>query len=392
MISAVKREASGMDEHRLLAVVGDLYEAATDPARLAGVGATVQRAMEVESCIVFAARHGTGQLLRLVSASANFDDKARADYRDYYHARNQWYQNAAWQSPPFIARGEEIIDYREFEKTEFCADWCPRVGIYHMIGGIASVRDGVVAVCGIHAPRGAGPFHQGKKRLFGIVMQHLGRAFQIADRFGALFYGQAVTLDLVQGLHVGVMIVDRFCRPFLVNAVAERLLKASRWFAARGGRIRPVHPACVAGFERLVGLAASTSAGATLASGGILSVRDPLDANLAVLIAPFRSMDLSFGAMQPAATVVFSDPDAETMPGARDIAEVYRLTRAEGRLVAALATGRSLVEAAREIGISINTAKTQLRSVYLKTGYERQADLVAAVLAHPVLRLAARAR
>lgn len=377
-----------MDEHRLLSIVGDLYEAATDPARLAGIGATVQRAMEVESCIVFAARHGTGELVQLVSASANFDEKARADYRAYYHARNAWYQSVAWREPPFVGRGEDIVDYRQFEKTEFCADWCPRVGIYHMIGGFTPIRDDRVAVCGIHAPRGAGPFDDGKKRLFAIVMRHLGRAFQIADYFGLLLHGQALTLRLLEGLHVGVMLVDRACRPLVVNAAANRLLKASRWFSARSGRVRPVHPAAVAEFERRVALAASASAGSTLASGGILSLRDPLDSDLVVLIAPFRSTDLCFGPMQPVAAVIFMDPDAATTPAARNIAEVYGLTQAEGRLVAALARGRNLVAAARENGISLNTAKTQLRSVFLKTGFERQTDLVAAVLGHPVLRLA----
>lgn len=376
-----------MDEHRLLAIVGDLYEAATDPARLAGIGATVQRAMEVGSCIVFTARHGTGELVQLVSASPNFDDKARADYRAYYHARNEWYQSAAWRTPPFVGRGEEIVDYRRFEKTEFCADWCPRVGIYHMIGGFTPIRHDVVAVCGVHASRAAGPFDDDSKRLFGMVLRHLGRVFQIADYLGVLLHGQSVALRVLEGLRVGVMLVDCACRPLMANAVANRLLKSSRWFSAHGGRVRPVHPAAVAEFERGVALAVSASAGAALASGGILSLRDPLDSNLAVLIAPFRSMELCFGPMQPAAAIIFMDPEAATAPAARNIAEVYGLTQAEGRLVATLARGRSLVGAARENGVSLNTAKTQLRSVFLKTGYSRQADLVAAVLGHPVLRL-----
>jgi DNA-binding CsgD family transcriptional regulator len=378
-----------MDEQQLLSVVGDLYEAATDPARLGRVGETVQRAMQVESCLVFAARHGTGDLVQLVSASRNFDDRARADYRAYYHARNEWYQAAASRPPPFVGRGEDMVDYRQFEKTEFCADWCRRVGIYHMLGGFTPIRDGIVAVCGVHAPRGAGAFDERRKRLFAMVMRHLGRTFQIADHFGVLRDGQAVTLRLLDSLHVGVMLVDRDCRPLAINAAADRLLKASRWFSARSGRVRPVHPAAVAEFERRVALAASASAGATVASGGILSLRDPLDSNLAVLIAPFRSADLRFGPMQPAAAVTFMDPDAATTPSARDIATVYGLTTAEGRLVAALARGRTLVQAAKERGTSLNTAKAQLRAVFLKTGFARQTDLVAAVLAHPVLRLAA---
>jgi DNA-binding CsgD family transcriptional regulator len=338
-----------MEAKRLLSVIGDLYEAATDPARLGDVSATVQRAMEVESCIIFAARHGSGQLLRLVSASANFDDKARADYRAHYHARNVWYQNAASREVPF--------------------------------------RDDIVAVCGIHAPRSAGPFDEDRKRLFAGVVRHLGRVFQIADVFGTLRDASEVTLRLLEGLEIGVLLLDFRCRPLLVNAVADRLLRGSRWFSARGGGIRPVYAAAIAEFERRVALTASSSAGTGLASEGILSLPDPRRGKLAVLIAPFRSASLGLDSMQPAAAVIFNDPDAPASPDARGIAEVYGLTRAESRLVAALARGRTLGRAAWQAGISLNTAKTQLRSVFLKTGFERQKDLVADVMSRPVLRL-----
>ena len=129
-----------MDEHRLLATIGELYEAATEPARLGALGASVQRAMEVDSCILFTAQHGTGRLVQLISASPNFDERARADYGAYYHARNPWYQSVAARQPPFVARGGEMVGYREFEKTEFCADWSSRVGIYHIIGGFTPIR------------------------------------------------------------------------------------------------------------------------------------------------------------------------------------------------------------------------------------------------------------
>lgn len=369
-----------MDQARLLSIVGELYEAATDPARLGRVNGVVQRAMQVESCIVFAARPRTGELVQLVSASPNFDAQACADYCAYYHARNAWYQAAAKCEPPFVARGEEIVDYRDFEKTEFCVDWCSRVGIHHMIGGFTRVRDDMVAVCGIHAPRGAGAFDQGRKDLFSAIMQHLGRVFQMAEHFGVLRHGSAVSLRMLEALRVGFILIDQRCRPLLVNRVAERLLKASRWLSARAGRVRPVHPASVAEFERRV-------AAAPFSGEGLFQMRDPVDPSLPVLITRFRSRELAFDG-DDAVALIFMDPDAGAMPAADTIAEIYGLTRAEGRLVAALARGSTLVAAARGNGISPNTAKSQLRSVFLKTGFERQADLIAAVLAHPLARLA----
>ena len=45
-------------------------------------------------------------------------------------------------------------------------------------------------------------------------------------------------------------------------------------------------------------------------------------------------------------------------------------------LAAALASGRSLVEAADTLGIAHNTARAHLRSIFAKTGARRQSQLV----------------
>ena len=45
-----------------------------------------------------------------------------------------------------------------------------------------------------------------------------------------------------------------------------------------------------------------------------------------------------------------------------------------------LLDGLSIIEAATELGISENTARVQLRSVFTKTGTHRQADLMRLVL------------
>ncbi|WP_421866258.1 alpha/beta fold hydrolase [Parvibaculum sp.] len=68
-------------------------------------------------------------------------------------------------------------------------------------------------------------------------------------------------------------------------------------------------------------------------------------------------------------------------PGAGDeVLEIFRsafgLTPAEARLAARLRFGLSLKEASGELGISVNTARNQLKSVFEKLGVNRQADLV----------------
>ncbi|WP_169775802.1 helix-turn-helix transcriptional regulator, partial [Escherichia coli] len=49
---------------------------------------------------------------------------------------------------------------------------------------------------------------------------------------------------------------------------------------------------------------------------------------------------------------------------------------AEARLAARLKEGLSLKEAAEELGIAVNTARNQVKSVFEKLGVNRQSDLI----------------
>jgi len=70
--------------------------------------------------------------------------------------------------------------------------------------------------------------------------------------------------------------------------------------------------------------------------------------------------------------------------------EFYGLTPAEARLMAALVDGERLEDYADRQGISVNTARTQSKQIFAKTGHGRQADLIREVLANPALRVTTR--
>ena len=66
--------------------------------------------------------------------------------------------------------------------------------------------------------------------------------------------------------------------------------------------------------------------------------------------------------------------------------DLFGVTPAEAKLVAHLVDGQTLTAAAKALGISRNTARGQLASVFTKTGVNRQNQLVrlvsGAVAAH----------
>src|SRR5262249_1175829 len=74
--------------------------------------------------------------------------------------------------------------------------------------------------------------------------------------------------------------------------------------------------------------------------------------------------------------IITKDGMGVTFESIAYFAAAYGLSPAEERLVQLLASGNGLFEAARELGISNNTARTHMRHVYGKVHVHRQADLM----------------
>lgn len=70
--------------------------------------------------------------------------------------------------------------------------------------------------------------------------------------------------------------------------------------------------------------------------------------------------------------------DLETAPEGDSFAlrQIFGLSPAEARLALSLGSGETLAEAAEAYGVSVATARAQLKAIFQKTGVRRQAGLV----------------
>jgi DNA-binding CsgD family transcriptional regulator len=128
--------------------------------------------------------------------------------------------------------------------------------------------------------------------------------------------------------------------------------------------------------QRAIAAAARTAAGAGTNAGATLLLPRGPGAPLSVMIAPLGPEREVVGtASQPAAMLLVSDPQAGRVPGSK-LAGLYGLSPAEARLLEALVGGTRLGDYAARTGVSLSTVKTQLAHVFLKTGENRQSDLI----------------
>ena len=121
----------------------------------------------------------------------------------------------------------------------------------------------------------------------------------------------------------------------------------------------------------------STDSAAPISTG--LRVRRASDAPPYQLIAyalPCDPRQAALDEQENLAVVMLHDPDTAPVPDEQLLKTYFDLTPAEAQLTTALCTGHSLPTAARDASISVNTARTHLRSVFQKVGVHSQAALV----------------
>lgn len=370
--------------------IAGLYEAVLEPGRLTTTIDSIWRSMGCEIGSIMTIDYPSGRLIDLVAQSSNFDTRSAALYQEHYSAQNTWFCKARHHSPPYVVRGHELVDDAAFARTEFCVDWCSRVGIFHLLGGMHSIGEGRAVASAVYRPREEGGFDDEQKRRFEALAPHLARALQISERLGLLAGQRQFGLDLLDHLDLGVILLDVTGRPVLMNAIAGRLVRRQSWLISRAGELRPARLADASGFRKLVGDAARTSLGEGLETGGVLRLGDAEGRVLPVLVAPFRLPQDPGAPWRAMVAVMFANPERLSPLNTRMLARVLGLSQREGSIVAALASGKTLVQYAEDADVSVNTAKTQLAAISDKTGHSKQASLVAAVMSDPVVRMASR--
>ena len=178
-----------------------------------------------------------------------------------------------------------------------------------------------------------------------------------------------------------MLLIDRNLRVLQINRQAERLLQEHVGVALSGRQLRAVDDDEQLALQGLVNRASERgrvqNTDQVTSEICTLHLRD--EERRLVLVA----MPVPGDRLGAIALLVFGSP------GYRDLSapvlhQVYGLTRAEVTLVQSLARGFSLEEAAHDIGIAVNTARTHLKHIFVKTGSKRQSELIHEVETGPV--------
>jgi len=110
---------------------------------------------------------------------------------------------------------------------------------------------------------------------------------------------------------------------------------------------------------------------------------------LRLVVAPIY-FGASGGGRASRAAIWILNTETPAAPSEELLAALFGLSRAEARLALGMLAGRSAADCARIAGVGLATIRTQLHSIFTKTGVRRQAQLVALLSKVPVLQLGAK--
>jgi DNA-binding CsgD family transcriptional regulator/PAS domain-containing protein len=215
-----------------------------------------------------------------------------------------------------------------------------------------------------------GPFSPDEVERLAALSKSLAAAGALARALGFARAEAALAAFEVSGLAVALL--DRLGTVLRLNAAAERLLGPDLKIAH--GRIAASDHDATAALDRALHALLWSVGGQALAPPVPLPrpEKRPL---LAYAVRPPAICADALAACQ--AVVVFIDPEDRRQPPEAHLKAAFGLSPAESRLAARLATGESLTDAADRLGVTYETARTELKRVFLKLGVSRQSELVA---------------
>lgn len=303
-------------------------------------------------------------------------------YNAHYHALNPFHAHGSLFAAGRVlteASLKEISQDFDIAETEFFIDWCRPQNFYHTMGEIL-LKDGAPLRLWLNRGERSQAYGLNEQRRFHRLSRSMLSAVRTAERLGEARAELALAHQALGMQRVAVLTLDRTLKLRDANALAEEVLRREDGLRCRQGHIEPTDPKDAIAFRQaihrmttpLYGLASSDTS---------LTIRRPNNQfPYQVFVATTRRRKDFLGFDQAeTAVLTFRATSRNCAPDLSSFGAHFHLTPSELRLAEALRDGSPLPLAAKGLGIGYETARSQLKAVFGKTGTQRQAELTLAI-------------
>ena len=369
------------DAEQLSALIGDIYDAALDPALWPQVLPKSAQFVGGPAASLFSkdAARKSGDY----AYDCGIDPHYRQLYFDKYIKLDPLtigHFYAEVEEPVAVA---DIMSYAEFLETRAYQEWGRPQGLVDVLNVALDKTATSAAMYCVFRHERDGQVDDEMRRRMRLIVPHLRRAVLIG-RVIELKTAEADSLaDAVDGISAGMFLVDASARIVHTNASGHAMLAQGSLLRVVGGKLAPNDASAE---QALIEVYAMAERGD--AAVGVKGIAVPLIAldgeRYVAHVLPLTSgARRRAGSTYAAAAAVFVHKAALNAPSPQEvIGKHYKLTPTELRVLLAVMQVGGVPEVAEALGIAESTVRTHLLRLFAKTGAKRQSDLIKLVASY----------
>jgi DNA-binding CsgD family transcriptional regulator/PAS domain-containing protein len=279
----------------------------------------------------------------------------------------------------------DFVDATELERSEYFREWLEPMDMVYAIGVDMRDKGRYHVRLRLCRPRREGNFTAADCRFVETFVPHLRSAIHLFSELDAVRSERSIYAEAMDQLTLATIVLDENGRVLHANRIAESILAENDGITRAGDAVQLAHREDSRRFRELVTRALDAQRAGKPGLVEVMRVRRPSGrSDIGLVVRPSTSSVGTNDERLSASVAVFlsaeSGGTAERDLPSDVIQKLFGLTPKEATLALRLAAGESLQEASESLSISPNTARAHLRSIFAKTGVDRQAKLVRVLL------------
>jgi DNA-binding CsgD family transcriptional regulator len=295
----------------------------------------------------------------------------------------------------FFAKLEEpiatadVMIYDEFVQSRFYKEWARPQGLVDTANAMLERSTKTAAGFVVFRHEREGLVDDETRERMRLIVPHMRRAALIGKTLDLSDARSVTFADTFDSISAAIFLVDAKARLVHANSAGNVMLNTAHVLHIATGCIVANDPGAAADLADI--LAAASGGDAAMGTRGIaVPLRATTGERYIAHVLPLTSgarhrTGTGFGAV----AALFVHKAALDMPSAPEaLAKAHKLTPMEFRVLLAVVGTGGVPKVAEALGIAETTVKYHLRSVYRKTGCNRQADVVKLVaeFSNPLVR------
>lgn len=366
-------------EQELLRVIDTLYEGMLDEEAWQRALTMITDFVSGSGAALYSLNPMTGQMFR--SDLVRVDPLLLSQYQDTWILKDQRYVAGLSCAVGEPQVDEMLVSMPAFRRSAIYNEYLKPSDIVYILATWVERRPNRGVVLGVQGSLARGAFTDDERRRMAVLIPHVRRVVEMKDRMAQAQIRADGLLETMDRLPFGLLLLADSWEIIEASTAAQALLTRRAGIHADHGRLGFVHSADERAFaERL-----KEDPNRARLNDTILVSRPNSRQPLSLLVLPLNPSQEHW--LRPIARwmVLVFDPDASPALPERVIQRTLGITAAEAALAQRITSGLSVAEAAAQLGVSLNTVRAQLKSIYAKTGVNTQAQLVRRVLTSPAV-------